>query len=330
MNISLPENSKFACFSIHNCSLAEDLFLPFELGKNTYAIGELPFSIEDHWKEQLGLIRTEEFMDSNFFLICFMSSENPECLDHENTELEKNLLSMFYTLFLQGIPYYKKAILASGTIKAETLQIRQFTPFDWHAEINPLIDSISISPDSLKFAYKSGKALLKINSEEGKYIRIRKGFNAWKSGIGDPHQYGDARLHQFVRAAEGFLKLKEGEARKNFIHRANLLSRNDKKTRIILEEIYNLRSCAEHLNEFDEVLSSYPENERQRIGLIRTHQAELLASHIYKKLLTEPDFLKNAEDDNVLESFWNQDDRAILNAWGSQIDLFFIPSHGKG
>ena len=322
MELKIPGNSKFACIALNNCSLAEELLLPIKLEEHTWIVGESPFPLEDHWKEQLGTIGTEEILGSYLFLVCFCPSKNPGVLNDENQILTEKILSIFYTLFLNGIPYYDRGILLNGGFLSKYVEIRQITYLNWHPEPNPLATPISLEKESFLFALKAGKTLIKINSEEDEFIRVKKGFNAWKSGIGDSHQYGEARLHQFVRAAEAFLKLKEGRAKKDFIHRGNLLSENNPMTAEVLEEIFNLRSCAEHMNDFNEVLEIYPENEREEKGKLRTLQAELLASHIYKKLLTDPSFLRIAESDKSLETFWNKKDHEILQLHNERINLF--------
>lgn len=211
---------------------------------------------------------------------------------------------------MNGVPYYDSGILVSDSSNSE---IRRVAHLDWQPVSNPLTDPISLSKESFLDALEAGSALYGINSEADKYTRVKKGFDAWKSGIGDFHPYGDARLHQFVRASEAFLKVVRYSSRKDFVCRSNLISENSPESEKILKEIYNLRSCAEHMNDFEEVLENCSEIEKENIFLLRTHQAQLLASNIYKNLFANPILLKLAESDNSLENLWSQPDNEILN-----------------
>lgn len=322
MELTIPVNSKFACIALNNCDLDDNLTFPFKLNEGTWVYGTSPIFLEDHWKEILGTYRYEELCESNIFIVCFKPSKTPEILDHETEGLKTKIFANFYTLFLNGIFYYDAATLVSGAFLPSYVNVREVASVDWHPDPHLSFDPISLTKESLLFSQKTGDLLCKIQKEEEKYIRVKKGFNAWKNGLGGEFLYMDERLHQFVRATEGFLKLREGKSRKDFIFRGSLILKNDSKNRTILEELYDLRSCTEHMNDFEEVLKIYSADEREDVGQERTRQSLLFANHIYKKLFTDSELLKKCENDAMLEPFWKKRETEIRKDFGYPLDLF--------
>ena len=142
---------------------------------------------------------------------------------------------------------------------------------------------------------------------------------AWLSGMQE--RYGDARLHQFVRAAEAVVKPRIGETRRQFLHRSTLFIGATEDNRALLGHLFDLRSAAEHLNEFENLLQDVPAAERQRAGWLRSYQAELLAGRIYRRILADPAALALFRTDAEVDTFWALTDRERQDRWGPSFDL---------
>ncbi|MCH8209475.1 MAG: hypothetical protein IIA62_10560, partial [Nitrospinae bacterium] len=95
------------------------------------------------------------------------------------------------------------------------------------------------------------------------------------------------------------------------------------KTKKFLDEIYDLRSCAEHMNDFDEVFKHYPENNRNDTGLLRCYQVEIFSSKLFLKLLSDQTLLDIIKSDVALGELWKKPDDAIMNILGDSINIPF-------
>ena len=84
-----------------------------------------------------------------------------------------------------------------------------------------------------------------------------------------------ASVHALV---EALLKPDIGRSTGQFGHRGQLFVGSDECKRWMLREIYELRSCTEHMNELDEVLAAYPEPQRQRIAFQRAFEVDISES----------------------------------------------------
>lgn len=135
-------------------------------------------------------------------------------------------------------------------------------------------------------------------------------------------EYGEERLHQFVRAIEALIKPEEGKTTKQFAYRTQTFVRSGSTLAEDLKEIFKLRCAAVHLNEFEGVLDGYPACDRERIAALRVFQAESIAHTAYARILGKPDLLQNFIDDNSINAFWQgPDDRTRRQSWGEPLDL---------
>src|SRR5260370_2174329 len=110
--------------------------------------------------------------------------------------------------------------------------------------------------------------------------------------------------------------------RKHFAdHAAVFLSNPEEQdTRIMLLQMYDLRSAAEHHRLFDE--RALPDvADPELAAMRRTRQAEAFARELYRRFLaTEPSHLSLFQDETSLEEFW--EDRARVRAsWGQPLNL---------
>src|SRR6185436_12552681 len=151
------------------------------------------------------------------------------------------------------------------------------------------------------------------------YLRLRKGFNAFISGIRQDE--GHNRLHQFVRSLDGVIKPPTGEGTNKFKYRCGFFAGRTPPHMEILEDLYELRSAAEHLNPLADKLMRFQEHERENVKALRTFQSELLASFVYRKILSTPSLLSNFIDDAAIDEMWRQSASQLIAHWVTTIDL---------
>lgn len=158
------------------------------------------------------------------------------------------------------------------------------------------------------------------NQQGTKHLRIRKGFQAYINGTlsGSRHE----RIHHFVTAIEALILPTQGKIKKQFKARMRYFAGMDPNTEQLLEDLYDLRSAAEHLNPMLPALHLVREEDRHEVANKRTYQAELLAAFAYKKILTNRDFIAEFESDEQITDIWRKPIRDLQEFWGQdRIDL---------
>ena len=110
-----------------------------------------------------------------------------------------------------------------------------------------------------------------------------------------------------------------GESTRKFAHRGLTLIGASEESRTLLTEIYRLRSCAEHMNDTDELLSQSPDPPRS--AWKRSFQSEIIASEAYAHLFTTPNLLMRFRDDAEISALWREPDGVGHKIWGSPLDL---------
>jgi len=261
---------------------------------------------------RIGVDYAQAFRESNLVLMASMPSIVPGVLDGESLELERRTFMLFYGILMQGVPNYWPGILVIGGKAGEgqAWARRIVCPverFHRHGHVAPFL----VSLDSLRIAEAVVPGIKDVFSVVD-YKRLRRGVNSliagWKAGsVLD-------RLHAFVRAFDGMMKLEQGAGEKQFAERIQAVATGHRLD-AIAREIYRLRSYNEHLSDWPAKLSYVREPDRPEFVSRRAFQAEVLAGATYRTLLSEPG-LRDQFTDAQVEGFWSGP-----HAWPSMIDV---------
>jgi hypothetical protein len=156
------------------------------------------------------------------------------------------------------------------------------------------------------------------------YRRIRKGFNSWIEGVEstDPAK----GLHSFVRAVEAILRpttttWTERKITKTFLARGQTFVGRSKRSERMLKQLYNLRSCIEHVKNIDPALHKPRGVSRDEAFAFRALQAEILASAIYSRIFLKDDLREQLKTETRVEGFWRRNETNRRALWGKSIDL---------
>jgi hypothetical protein len=128
-------------------------------------------------------------------------------------------------------------------------------------------------------------------------------------------------LHQFVRATEALIKPRIGETKRNFMHRGQLFLGASEQSRELLGELFDLRSTAEHMNDFQSVLDHIPPAERERFGWLRAYQAELLAGRLYIRVFSDRELIETFLNDDSMDEFWSLTEAQQRARFGLPFDV---------
>lgn len=323
MTFSLPENSKFACLALENCSWNHDMPDEVQVSDNLWVLKASPFTIDAHWIEWLGTLNIDHFRKSDFLIVATAPSATLEILDGEHQALDQQVHALFYTLLMHGFPHYDGGMILQGSKYRDVTEVRSAGPLECYYRPH-LVMPFQLNEEIVKNAATTANNLQNVFSPMGHYIRFKKGFDAWLKGGKEDRAH--TRLHQFVRAIEAVMKPKIGATKRQFIHRGKVFAGTSEDTAKILEEAYDLRSSVEHMNDWELALPAYSEAEREEVASLRSYQMQLLSSDIYLRLLATPPTGSLIKDDATLEAFWKLPDDEKIKQWGKPFDLVGSPT----
>ena len=316
--MSIPVNHKFACLSFQWMA-AEAQGQPLELSDGCSVHYRPPFDLDDTWKDWLGTIDVRKLSESTFILLATAPSANPGVVDDEHRALDKMVHSLWYALLLHGVPDYQGVLSFQGSNVNGEIQVRSrltLPPYYKPRHVRPL----SITDGVLRGADTVALGIRTIYGERGSYARLKRGLmGGWLAGMRE--HYGDARLHQFVRATEALIKPRIGETRRNFAHRGQVFLGASENNREFLGELFDLRSTAEHMNDFWSVLNHIPAEDRERVGWLRAYQAELLAGWLYIRVFSDRALLETFRNDESIDEFWGLAEAQQRARFGSPLDV---------
>jgi hypothetical protein len=288
-----------------------------DLGGGVSAHPACPIELPAHWREWLGTLQAEVITGANLLIAIEMPSQTPTILDAETQLLDRRLTAMWRGLSLQGVPTYQQAKILLGGVddRGETSVRRVSTPVT--AYRHQFGESLDVSSTVLASAKRFADRIDHVYGAVPDFRRVRAGFTALNKGI-EEHTAAE-RLHQFVRAMDGLMKLPQGAGRREFTNRGPTFVTGTGLNGI-LEQLYLLRNTQEHLNEFRAVIPAPTQREFDRITSLRAYQAEQAALASYRRLFDGGplnDFLTEAS----IDAFWRLDEAERRRRWGAAFDL---------
>jgi len=293
----------------------------YQLSDGTWILGQMPVAVDADWKEWIGTIRLKQLENSNLIMMYSEASTAPQVFDEHHERLKKRLLQTFSLLQLSGVLEYEGANLLCGSFFEGKTEVRQMNEFSFFYQTRGYTRT-PVTIDRLEKAVQLRKALEKMDSTPDEFKRLKWGWRVLMDGLQKEH--GEERIHQFVRSLEALILPEIGRTKRQFTHRCQTFAKANPSTTQILEEAFELRSMAEHLNNWEQALGSFPKDDREIIALHRTRQMEQLALFAYSRIF-ESDTIRNHFIDDIKQGeFWKLPDNARKNVWGTQLDLTLI------
>jgi hypothetical protein len=312
--------SKFALIAIKN---AYTDFTPSDnfshkLKDGTWILSKVPVEIDKGWREWIGSLRYDSFLKSNLVFLTAEPSENPGILDAHHKRLGDRLSQLFNVLQLQGVIEYQDSNLIIGSFYDKRSELRQMAKLPVFYRTKGYIPP-PVDVSKLENTVLMRKALEQIDKFDGAFIRFIRGWNILMDGL--QKNNGEGRIHQFVRSLEALILPNIGKTKRQFVHRCQTFAVAHQENNQILTEAFDLRSMSEHLNDWQTALSSYPEDQREDLALLRTRQMERLACFAYARILENRIARCHFESEIEMEAFWRMQENKRIQIWGNQLDL---------
>lgn len=314
---------KFALVAVQNLYTVfpNDKNYKYQLSDGTWILGRIPVAVDAYWKEWIGTVRLERLENSNLIMISSEASTVPQMLDGHSESLKKKISQTFSLLHLSGVLEYESANLLCGSFFNGKSEIRHISEVPFFYQTRGYTRT-PVTIERLEKAIQLRKAHEEMDSAHDNFQRLKWGWRVLMDGLQKEH--GEERIHQFVRSLEALILPEIAKTKRQFTHRCQTFAEASPKTPQILEEAFDLRSMAEHLNDWEQALGMHPKNDREITALHRTRQMEQLALFAYSRILENDAVRSHFIDETKLGGFWKLPDDARKNIWGTQLDLTLI------
>lgn len=314
--LGLQNGDKFSLIAFEKCD--SDVKDRHELPGGTTVLTELPPVLDNTWKSWLGEIAVGHLKDCNLVLLKHRASAKPEILDEEHKELAKQINSLFWLLHLCGVPRYRHAFFMVGSVINGQITVRQYSEVT-RVYRNRGAPRVLVSVRRLREAAELTNVSLHKLGVQADFSRVKRGLRAiWKALRSE---FGEDRLHEYVRAIEALILPEAGKTKKQFVSRCQVFSRRDYSTQSLLAEIFDMRSDAEHMHQWERSLASYGAAKRDSVALQRIRQVEQLACFAYRKVLLDPTLRSWFKTDAAISNFWAMKEAERVELWGTGLDL---------
>ena len=314
---------KFSLVAVENVytCFPDDNGYRHQLSDGTWVFNRIPLAIDAYWKAWIGTIRLGRLQNANLIMIVSESSTTPRVLDEHHKRLNKKLLQAFNLLQLSGVLEYEGANLLCGSFFDGKSEIRQMSELPFFYQTRGYTRT-SVTTDRLQQAIQLRKGLEEMDSTPDEFKRLKWGWKVLIDGLQKEH--GEERIHQFVRSLEALILPEIGRTKRQFTHRCQTFAKAGPNTKQIIEEAFELRSMAEHLNDWEQALGPYQKDDREIIALHRTRQMEQLAAFAYSRILEGGPVREHFINEIKQGEFWKLPDDGRKNLWGTQLDLTSI------
>ncbi|PWT86867.1 MAG: hypothetical protein C5B58_00700 [Acidobacteria bacterium] len=314
--IKVPEGSKFGAVTLYR-SGSPEMAVAIAEGR-LVVFGSPPISLDAQWQSWLGTLETEKYLRGGITSLVTQQAIHPSLLDDQNHELARLAQELMLGMILQGAPSSEGGLVLSGVQRSDALEIRQIQ------RLRPLrlmqgVQASRLEAADFSEALQIAERLRSdLRSSSDSHRRVRVGLNMLFDALQDA--FIERRLHTFVQALDAVLALEKGKARRQFVHRGQLLIGGSEDNANLLGEIYDFRSSDEHLTRVEDLLLPYPVAAHDSVGCLRAFQAEVLTLETYRRVFGRPELFSALQDSSVAE-FWRLSIRRQRSLWGAPIEL---------
>lgn len=88
-----------------------------------------------------------------------------------------------------------------------------------------------------------------------------------------------------------------------------------------MEELFDLRSAVEHLNDMSKVIKSHDLRTKRLTITRRAYEAEAIARYCVSRILSDLNFWSFYENDETIKRFWGLPDDERRSVWGALLDV---------
>lgn len=295
---------------------------PLSLAPGLWAADQLPFSLDDNWRQWVGSVRERAMRGANLFLIAAKPSAQVAVLDDENERLKAQVLRLYQALLLSAtVRVFDTVFLLTGAHRDSGPALRQLMEPPAPLSI-PGTYADEVSPTILRTAAGLVSAIAELEAIGG-FKRIGRVYGIFQRALQNPDHV--ERFHQFCRCIEGFILPDIAKTTSQFQSRTELFIGG--RHHGMMRRLYEIRSQVEHLHQVS--FDDWPSDERERRLILLRESAfiEELARRCIAHFLQRRELWPHYTDDSALRQFWRADDAAARReVWGPPFDAHELRS----
>jgi hypothetical protein len=316
MSCTIPENTKFACLALQDVRTEGPASAPVAVNETVEVHFESPFALDEIWTKWLGTIRADALRASKLLIVSKSPSGEASSLNALNAELEWAVTDLYYGLLVLNMGHGANGLIFSGGFCEGEESIRSISDLE-RTYLAHGAKPLPVRHAAFHEAALIAKGLKDVRENTQAYPRLSRGVRALIRGFREKAAWD--RLHEFVRALEAVICPDIGKTTRQFKHRASILAGQSPNTPQAIDELYELRSCTEHMNDWQRVLSGY--TDPGPVADLRAYQAQWLATCVYARVLKSVDFRNRFRDDTTARAFWDRADHEVMSEWGKPVDF---------
>jgi len=283
-----------------------------EMTPRHWVFEDARFDMPAHWREWLGMIRTEEVEDSNLFLLSKMRSQAPEIVDAETIELKRHA-GHFYAGLLLASPFAPahKPVMLAGYRQNGEINVR--SQDDYEPAIPSMVrhyPPVTLAELQLAAKIASQIAAIETTPLAGGHWRLFRVLNLYLEArtIRDNMD----RLHQHCRCIDGLLVPDIGNTKRQFKSRTELFI--GPRHHDMMGETYDVRSDVEHLHE-NRHLEVFDRTARLEL-VKKLEMMEYIVRSALVRIILEPQLWPHFANTQALQAFWAFDNQQRRALWG--------------
>ena len=308
---------KFGCISLPVRRFDRSIALPYRIQPGLSLTSALPVELSDWWAGVLGSSEAENISKCFLWITAKESSNSLGILDAENRKLLNESFWFLRSFLLSGpTELIEQPYMATGASSAQKADVRQVSRLD--ASLFGAGMPSDIVDDERVSRAKSIHAVLRPLYETKTHSRLKRAIQAFEDGT--KQQGLGQRLHDFVRAVDGVMKLPRGKSRKLFVNRAGQICGDCFESDAGM--LYDLRSVDEHLHPLNAALDAID----VKTALIESHRltaaAETFARSLLSRVLLSPDVLAHYEKDSGIDQLWTAGPAVLSQLTHPLLDVY--------
>ncbi|QYK53297.1 MAG: hypothetical protein KF824_00050 [Fimbriimonadaceae bacterium] len=261
---------------------------------------DLNETMSSGFEEFIGISESEEIKSCNLGFISYMSSDHPDMIDKESSELYDKIsiliwILLVFRIHIIGRPYIIKGFLEEGKFIA-----RMVHPFG-HV----------IYWEQFPFRLAKVHALKQIGdvrqmymekSNDRKHWRFRRGLEMMLKGFTEPR--ADERIVYFVRSLEALFFLQKKEGEKQFADRMSLIV-DLSHMPLFANRLYTARNAVLHMNGLWRNRKRYQKRTKFKTEIDQyLHVTALVACEVYFRILSRKSTYASFSRDDSITQYW--------------------------
>ncbi len=306
----------YSCMLVFETMYARPAPFPMTMSDTFQITDRIPATVNDQWRKDLGAMLWNQIEGSG--LVAVVRHPNAPKFGFNDKPLQQELTAFMRGILLQGIPYSDGQHVLSGQVQADGPTIQNHSELIKFRLNLDLMPRPKVTEATVREAYALSRNIM---GHLLGWNRIGRAFHYLMDAFSS--HYSEDRLHMLVRAMDGLVKTGKNQGRVEFAKRCtSTFLKPHPDNYIAMEDLYYVRNAIEHVHNYEDEPWRIPDKvERAKLRERRLRQLEVMALHVYKRLVGDAALLTEFATDKGIDDFWALPDDVRFKRWNDPFDL---------